>query len=182
MQNAWKKKGSIGRNRLLSFKQNHRWSGLGCRTKCSGRTDFQTGLGSRGEEITDGAAGKEHHNMLQTRHVCHCKIIPARFTPYTHKWVEIVPGLVVIVTAEQHTINDMYGRNIFTDYCSSSIRYVEVDSLPGGSNQSLVISTGKCICFGEDKYGELYCGGVGNGIIYKFSSMIVHLPLISMVV
>lgn len=67
--------------------------------------------------------------------------------------------------------NDMWAKYFFTDYCSSSIRYVEVDSL-GAYNVTNLGNIGpvNVSCFGEDKYGELYCGGVGNGIIYKFSS------------
>lgn len=67
--------------------------------------------------------------------------------------------------------NDMWEKYFFTDYCASSIRYMEVDSL-GNYNVTNLGNIGptNVSCFGEDRYGELYCAGVGTGTIFKFSS------------
>ena len=67
--------------------------------------------------------------------------------------------------------NDMWKKYFFTDYCVSSIRYLEVDSLGVYTVTNLGnIGPTNVSCFGEDRFGELYCGGVSSGNIYKFSS------------
>ncbi|HRH66481.1 MAG TPA: PQQ-dependent sugar dehydrogenase [Bacteroidia bacterium] len=67
--------------------------------------------------------------------------------------------------------NDMWKKYFFTDYCVSTIRYLEVDA-NGVYTQTNLGNLGPAniVTFGEDRYGELYCSGIGSGIIYKFTS------------
>ena len=54
-------------------------------------------------------------------------------------------------------------KYFYTDYCDNKIR-----TLDASNNVTTTASfTGNFSAFGEDKNGELYVAGVGNGIVYK---------------
>jgi glucose/arabinose dehydrogenase len=64
--------------------------------------------------------------------------------------------------------NNLFGKYIFADYCSG--RCWTLTPNGSGGFVSAVVLNGTAYqysVFGEDRYGEVYVAGIGNGIIYK---------------
>ncbi|MBP6335584.1 MAG: PQQ-dependent sugar dehydrogenase [Bacteroidia bacterium] len=67
--------------------------------------------------------------------------------------------------------NDMFGKYIYTDYCSPIFYTLESDGVGGFINTTLGTILGSGFStFGEDMWGEIYAGSLSNGTIYKFRS------------
>jgi glucose/arabinose dehydrogenase len=66
--------------------------------------------------------------------------------------------------------NDLFGKYIFTDYCSGIFWATYPDGSGGFITDSLAnLLDAQYGAFGEDQYGELYIAGRGNGRIYSLS-------------
>ncbi len=63
---------------------------------------------------------------------------------------------------------ELYGRYLYTDYCTGIIWSVTPDGSGGWVNQQLAdLNNFQFVSFGENKNGELFLAGLGNGIIYR---------------
>ncbi len=63
---------------------------------------------------------------------------------------------------------NMFGYYVFADYCSGRFWTIHRDGTNWVSTPKGQLGTSFNIsCFGEDRNGELYAGGLSNGIIYK---------------
>ncbi|MEK7255326.1 MAG: PQQ-dependent sugar dehydrogenase, partial [Bacteroidota bacterium] len=65
----------------------------------------------------------------------------------------------------------LYGRYLFTDYCTGRIWATTPDSSGGWETEQLAdLNNNQFVSFGENKDGELFLAGLGNGIIYRVTS------------
>jgi hypothetical protein len=66
-------------------------------------------------------------------------------------------------------LSDLYGRYVYSDFCSEEIRSLVLPSSPGGragDDRSEGLSVGKPSSFGEDACGRLYVAS-GEGTVYR---------------
>ncbi|MCB0522718.1 MAG: PQQ-dependent sugar dehydrogenase [Lewinellaceae bacterium] len=62
----------------------------------------------------------------------------------------------------------LYGHYLYTDYCTGIIWSLRPDGQGGWINEQLAnLVNNQFVSFGENKNGELYLAGLGNGIIYR---------------
>ncbi len=70
--------------------------------------------------------------------------------------------------------NSMYGYYFLTDYCSGRFWWVKQNASGTFSNglasSTAGFGTNNFVTFGENKYGELFVGGISDGKIYKIKS------------
>lgn len=63
---------------------------------------------------------------------------------------------------------ELYGRYLYTDYCTGIIWSLTPDGSGGWVNQQLAnLNDFQFASFGENRHGELFLAGLGNGIIYR---------------
>lgn len=63
---------------------------------------------------------------------------------------------------------DLYGKYIYTDYCTGLLWTLEPDGVGGWTNvQDANLVNNQLVSFGENKNGELFALGNGNGIVYR---------------
>lgn len=63
---------------------------------------------------------------------------------------------------------DLYGKYIYTDYCTGIIWTIEPNGVGGWTNvQDANLVNNQLVSFGENKNGELFALGNGNGIVYR---------------
>ncbi len=77
----------------------------------------------------------------------------------------IIGGYVV----RDPTLGDLYGRYLYTDYCSEKIRSLLLPSAPGGrasDDRFEGLTVGKPSSFGEDACGRLYVAS-NEGTVYR---------------
>lgn len=66
--------------------------------------------------------------------------------------------------------SNLYGKYIFTDYCSGKFRVLKPDGNGGWTvTNAADLSNSDYSSFGEDRYGELYVSGVTDGKIYRLT-------------
>ncbi len=62
----------------------------------------------------------------------------------------------------------LYGRYLYTDYCTGKLWSITPDSVGGWTNTQLAdLINGQLASFGENKNGELFVLGNSNGIVYR---------------
>ncbi|MBK7342409.1 MAG: PQQ-dependent sugar dehydrogenase [Saprospiraceae bacterium] len=65
----------------------------------------------------------------------------------------------------------LYGKYIYTDYCTGIFWALEPDGMGGWTNTELAnLNNQEFAAFGEDASGELYVAGLGSGIIYRITT------------
>ncbi|MEZ5031612.1 MAG: PQQ-dependent sugar dehydrogenase [Saprospiraceae bacterium] len=65
----------------------------------------------------------------------------------------------------------LYGKYIYTDYCTGIFWSLEPDGQGGWINTQLAnLGNQEYVAFGEDVDGELYVAGIGSGIIYRITT------------
>ncbi len=63
---------------------------------------------------------------------------------------------------------ELYGHYLYTDYCTGIIWSVVPDGAGGWTNTELAnLANNQFVSFGENRNGELFLAGLGNGIIYR---------------
>lgn len=66
---------------------------------------------------------------------------------------------------------DLYGKYIYTDYCTGIFWSLEPDGQGGWTNTQLAnLGNQEYVAFGEDLDGELYVAGIGSGTIYRITT------------
>ncbi len=65
----------------------------------------------------------------------------------------------------------LYGKYIYTDYCTGIFWSLAPDGLGGWTNTELAnLNNQEFAAFGEDVNGELYVAGIGTGVIYHITT------------
>jgi glucose/arabinose dehydrogenase len=63
---------------------------------------------------------------------------------------------------------ELYGHYLYTDYCTGIIWSLTPNGSGGWNNQQLAnLNDFQFVSFGENRNGELFLAGLGNGIIYR---------------
>ncbi len=73
---------------------------------------------------------------------------------------------------------NLYGRYLYTDYCSGRFWTLQPDGMGGWTNTQLADLAFGFVAFGENRDGEMFVANIGNGIIYRITdtSLVVEQP------
>ena len=68
-------------------------------------------------------------------------------------------------------IPDLYGKYIFTDFCTKKVWSMDISNVPVTNKEELLLTDFNPVTLGEDGEGELYFGGLGTVPVVKLTSV-----------